>query len=134
MIKKIKLKQAGLIYILMNIFTMIVHLLVIFRFMPFTWINGGRVTTYEITRQASIISIIYFIIDIPIILVACGIIHIKWNSVLKKIFSILLWTIVAYTSLGLIMQLLGTTFEKAIMSVVCAVSIIMGIRLAIEKR
>jgi hypothetical protein len=54
MIKRIGLKQAGLIYITMSIITVIVHLLVIFRLMPYTWINGGRSATYEIVRQTSI--------------------------------------------------------------------------------
>jgi hypothetical protein len=134
MIKKIGLKQAGLIYITMSIITVIVHLLVIFRLMPYTWINGGRSATYEIARQTSINSIPYFIIVIAIALLVCGIIRVRWNSVVKKIISILLWIMVAYTCLGLIFQLLGTPFEKTVMSVVCVISIIMEIRLAIEKR
>jgi hypothetical protein len=133
MLKRITLKQAGLIYISMNIVTIIVHLSVIFGLMPYTWINGGRSATYEIARQTSINSIPYFVIGLPIILIACEIIRVRWNSIVKKTFFILLWIVVAYTCLGLIMQLLGTPFEKSVMSVVCAVSIIMGIRLAIEK-
>lgn len=134
MIKKIGLKQAGLVYITMSIITVIVHLLLIFRIMPYTWINGGRSATYEIARQTSIKSIPYFFIVIALVLLACGIIRVRWNSVVKKIISILLWIMVAYTCVGLIMQLLGTPFEKTVMSVVCAISIVMGIRLAIEKR
>ncbi len=134
MIKKIGLKQAGLIYISMSIITIIVHLLVIFQIMPYTWTNGGRSATYEIARQTSINSIPYFVIGFPIILMACGIIPVKWNSITKKVLSLWLWIGVALASLGFIMQLLGTPFEKGIMSLVCAISVITGIRLAIEKR
>ena len=134
MIKKIGLRKAGLISITMNMITIIVHLLVIFRLMPYTWINGGRSATYEIARQTSIKSIPFFILAIFIALLASGIISVKWNSVVKRGFSILLWLLVAYTCMGLIMQLLGTPFEKIVMSLVCVVTIIAGIRLAIEKR
>lgn len=133
LIRKIGLKKAGLLYISMSIITIIVHLSVIFQLMPYTWINSGRSATYEVARQTSILSIPYFVLMLLISLIACGIIRVKWNNVAKKMFSIFLWMIVAYTCLGLIMQLLGTTFEKSVMSVVCAVSVIMGIRLAIEK-
>ena len=131
MIKKIGLKQAGLIYILMNIITIMVHLMVILKLLPYTWINGGRSAAFEIARQTSIGSIPYFIIGIPIILIACGVIHIKRHNIFKKIFTVFLWLIAGYTCLGFIMQLLGTPFEKFFMSIVCAVSAIMLIRLAI---
>ncbi len=134
MIKRIGVKQAGLIYITMNIITLIVHLMVIFGIMPYTWINGGRSATYEIARQTSLNSIPYFVILTGIVLVASGIVKVKWYSVSNKIISILLWINVAYTFLGLIFQLLGTPFEKVAMSLVCIISIVMGIRLAIEKR
>ena len=134
MIKKIGLKQAGLIFITMSITTIIVHLLVILNLMPYTWINGGRSASYEIARQTSINSIPYFVIQIALVLFVSGIIPVRWNSVVKKIISILLWIMVVYTCMGLIMQLFGTPFEKIVMSLVCAISIIAGIRLAIEKR
>ncbi len=134
MIKRIGVKQAGTIYISMNILTVIVHLLVIFGIMPYTWTNGGRSATYEIARQISLNSIPYFIVLTGIIVVASGMVKVKWNSATKIIISILLWINIAYTFLGLIFQLLGTPFEKVAMSVVCIISIIMGIRLAVEKR
>ncbi len=134
MLKRIGVKQAGTIYISMNILTVIVHLLVIFGIMPYTWTNGGRSATYEIARQTSFNSIPYFVVLTGIVLVASGIVKVKWNSVTKTIISILLWINVAYTFLGLIFQFLGTPFEKVVMSLVCIISIIMGIRLATEKR
>ncbi len=134
MLKKIDLRQAGLINILMNLLAIIVHLLVIFQFMPYNWINGGRSATYEIALQTSINSIPILIIYALISLLASGIFQIKWNNITKIIISILLWIITISTSFGLILQLLGTPFEKFVMSIVCVISIITTIRLAIEKR
>ncbi len=134
MIKRIGVKQAGKIYISMNILTVIVHLLVIFGMIPYTWTNGGRSATYETARQISLNSIPYFVVLTGIVLVSSGFVKVKWNSVTKTIISILLWINVAYTFLGLIFQFLGTPFEKVVMSLVCITCIIMGIRLAIEKR
>lgn len=134
MIEKIGLKQAGLIYISMNIILIIVNLLIIFKLMPYTWINGAQPVAYEITRKTSIKNIQHFVIELPIILVACGIIRVEWNDITKKIFSILLWIFTAVNFLGLVIQLQGTLFEKCVMSVIYAVNIIMLIRLATEKR
>jgi len=118
----------------MSIVMIIIDLLVIFQIMPYSWINGGHYATYEIARKGSINGILYFVIGIPIILLASGIISVKWNNVVKKVFSIFLWIVTLYTCLGVIMQLLGTPFEKIVTSIVCAVSLIMLIRLAMEKR
>lgn len=134
MIKKIGLRQAGYIYIAMSILTIFIQLLVIFRLIPYKWINGGRIATYEATLQTSINGIIIFTVLILIALIACGVINFKWNNFTKIIFTVLLWIVVAFACFGLIAQLLGTPFEKAVMSVICAISIIAGIRLAIEKR
>ena len=102
--------------------------------MPYTWINGGRSASYEAARQASINSIPLFLIGILIALIASGIIRMRWNAVLKIIILIWLWFGVLFSSLGCIFQLLGTPFEKLVMSLVCATSVIAGIRLATEKR
>jgi len=134
LIKKIGLRQAGVIYISMSIIMIIIDLLIIFRIMPYTWINGGRNATYEIAWHGSINGILYFVIGIPIILIASGIISVKWNNVIKKGFLIFLWIIIIYTCLGVIMQFFGTPFEKIVTSIICAVNLIMLIRLAIEKR
>lgn len=133
MIEKIRLKQAGLIYVSMNILVIIVNLLVVFKLMPYAWINGAQTATYEITRHASLKSIQHCVIEFPIILVACEIIRVEWNDITKKVFSILLWVFVAVNFLSLVIQLQGTLFQKCVMSVIYAVNIIMAIRLAMEK-
>lgn len=133
MIEKIRLKQAGLIYVSMNILVVIINLLVIFKLMPYTWINGAQTATYAITRHASLKSIQHCVIEFPIILVACEIFRVEWNDTTKKVFSILLWVFVGVNFLSLVMQLQGTLFQKCVMSVIYAVNIIMAIRLAMEK-
>lgn len=134
MLNKIGLKQAGLIFILVSIITIGVHLLVIFNVMPYTWINGGRSESFEIARQTSLRSILIFVFGIPITLLACDIIRIRWTKISIVVISIWLWINFALTCFGFVEQLLGTPFEKSVMSVVCAVGAIVGIRLALEKR
>ena len=134
MIKKINLKLAGFISIAINFITIAVHLLVIFQVMPFKWINGGRSETFEIARQTSINGIIVLLAFSFIILLACGVIRCKLNKVLKIILIAWLWVYVALNCFGLVQQLLRTIFEKLVMSVLVFINVIVGIRLAIEKR
>ncbi len=130
-IRKINLKVAGYLNITALIVTIIVHALVIINLMPFTWINGGRSTNFAIGQQTSIFSIGILLVMIFVNMWACGVIKVrKYLTVLK----VLLWTLFVYSIFGLVQQLLGTTFEKLYMSILCLINIVMYFRLAIEKR
>ena len=130
-VREIDLKVAGYLNIAVIIMTIIVHLLVVFQVMPFTWINGGRSATFAIGRQTSIISIGILIVIILVNMWACKLIRVKKCIIIMKA---LLWFLFVYSIFGLVQQLLGTTFEKFIMSIVCTVNVIMYFRLAIENR
>jgi fumarate reductase subunit D len=113
------------------IVTIAVHLLVIQQIMPFTWINGGRSASFEIARQTSLISIVVLLIIIFISLWASQIIHI---SKFKNLLKVILWILFGYACLSIVMQFLGTTFEKCFTSILCILNAIVTFRLAIERR
>ncbi|AHF08422.1 hypothetical protein DESME_02330 [Desulfitobacterium metallireducens DSM 15288] len=64
--KKMNLKIAGIISVMVALITIAIHTLVILKIMPFSWINGGRSETFEIAKQTSTISIIILIFSIII--------------------------------------------------------------------
>lgn len=131
MIKKISLKTAGSICILISILTIIFHLLVIFKIMPFTWINGGMSETFEIALKTSFIGIVILLLWIPIYVVAGGWISLKK---FKWLLTTLLWVIFVFSSVSIVLQFLGTPFEKMCTSFLSIINAIMTFRLAIEKR
>jgi hypothetical protein len=129
-LKKIDLKLAAYINIAINILAITVHILVILQIIPFNWVSGGKIQSYEIQKQASILSIFILLFTIPISL---------WGSkiILKNkliiLLKILLFIFCAYSFIGFLMQILGTLFEKIGMSILCLVSGVMNLRLLIEK-
>lgn len=131
MIKKISLKTAGSTCILISILTIIFHLLVIFKIMPFTWINGGMSETFEIALKTSFIGIVILLLWIPIYVVAGGWISLKK---FKWLLTTLLWVIFVFSSVSIVLQFLGTPFEKMCTSFLSIINAIMTFRLAIEKR
>jgi hypothetical protein len=131
MIKRISLKTAGIISVVIALITIAIHTLVILKVMSFAWINGGRSETFEIAKQTSTISIMILIVIIFISLWACEIIHF---TRFKKLLSAILWIYFAYACIGIILQFLGTPFERFFTSILCIINAIAAFRLAIEKR
>lgn len=133
-LKSINIKKAGMISVCLILLTVILHLLVIYQIMPYTWINGGRSASYEIARQTSITSIWVLLIDMIITLIAGKLIPLKLNKFFAVILAVYLWLQVPYTFFGFVLQLLGTIFEKCCMSLVVIAILITKLRMAVEKR
>ncbi len=131
MIKRIGLKTAGMASVIIAVITIIIHLLVILQIMPYTWINGGRSASFEAASQASLVSIAILLIFSFIYLWAGQIIRI---TKFKRLLTVILWLMFAYACLGIVMQFLGTPFEKAVTGVLCILNALATFRLAIEKR
>lgn len=133
-LKVIDLKKAGIASAALTLLTILVHLLVIFQILPHTWINGGRVASFDIARQTSINGIWFLLFDILVSLIAGGIIPLKLKKGFAVVLAVYLWIQVPYTLFGFIIQLLGTVFEKLFMSVIVFVLFVSKLRLALEKR
>lgn len=133
-IRKFNLKKAGYISVSIGLFTIIVHILVITGVLPYFWVNGGRSESFEVAKQTSISSIIILLISIVITLIASQIIPIKFNKFWGIVVSVFLIVLLPLSFIGIIQQLLGTVFEKCVMSLVTIIGFIAAVRIAFEKR
>ena len=130
LLRKINLKFAAYINIVVALAVIIGHVLIIFQIIPFNWVSGGRLSSYELQKQVSIASIIILIITIPINLWGAKIIL---KNKLIVVLKIILYILFGYFTISFFMQLLGTLFEKIAMSILCLSNMVMYFRLAIEK-
>lgn len=124
--KKISVKQAGIIAIVVSVLMILLHVLVIAKAIPFQWINGGLIATYEASLSNSITGIVLMLLFIFVYLMAGG-----WvlKGKASKVVRTLLWGIFGFWLLSVILQLLGTPFEKAVLSILCLVNVLTTYRL-----
>lgn len=133
-IRKFDLKKAGYGGCIIGLFNIMVHMLVIFQIIPYTWVNGGRTASLVVAQEISVSSIIITVINILIALVATQIIPIKLNRIVGITLSTFLILTLPFSFIGIIQQFLGTMFEKIVMSVVTIIGFCLDIRVAFEKR
>lgn len=131
---KIRIKEAGFIFLGMMIVTIIVHLLVIMKVVPFEWVNGGRSLSYNSAMTTSISSIVILLVISAITLVSSTIIKVNLPKASKMIIKVSSWILVGYFAFTCILQFLGTNFELFFMSIVCIISFLSLLRIALEKR
>jgi hypothetical protein len=129
-LRKINLKPAAYIIIAINLLVIAGHILIILRVIPFNWVSGGLISSYEIQKQISVTSIIILLSTVPVTLWGAKII---FKNKLTVLLKILLCILCAYFFVGFFMQILGTLFERCVTSIFCIVSAIMYFRLIIEK-
>jgi len=102
----------------------LVHLLVVAQVIPYSWVNGGLSPSYEAQAIQSGVSIV--------VLGVLGMVvwGISKRTQLRTWQKRLLYALVAFWILGFVMQLLGTPFERYVMSVALFVGVISHVRLA----
>lgn len=133
-IRKLNLKKAGYCSVTIGIIGIIVHVLVIVQIMPYTWVNGGRSASFLEAKDLSVTSIIFILVNILIALIASKIIPLKLNRVFGILLSVFLIATLPLSFFGFIQQLLGTIFEKCVMSIVTLIGFLSDTRIALEKR
>lgn len=133
-IRKINIKKAGVCSVIIGILNIIVNVLVITKAMPYTWINGGRSVSFDAARQTSLSNIYIMLINIVIVLIASRIIPIKINKFWSIVLTVFLLVTLPFGLVDIILQFLGTIFEKCIMSIVAIIGFLTDIRIAVEKR
>jgi hypothetical protein len=99
--KKIDLKLAAYIIITITTLVIIGHILIILKVIPFNWVSGGLLPSYEAQKQVSIISIVILLGTIPISLWGAKIIL---KNKLIILLKILLCILCAYFFIGFFMQ------------------------------
>lgn len=126
-LRRIDMKTAIFMGICFYSLTILIHVLIISGIIPFTWVNGGRSESFATQLPISIINIIIASIGGVFTLVVYG-------NKYKRGITIICWFFVALWSFGFIQQLLGTPFEKMVVSLLLLLGVISHLRMAIEKR
>lgn len=109
------------------ILSIAVHILVIYKLLPFNWINGGRSESYEKQKQVSVSSSFILLVGLALIVLSQLIPSIRTTL----FFSILFFVLTALWTFSLVLQLLGTKFERYGMSVIVLMGILSHLSLAL---
>ncbi len=133
-IRKISIKRAGLCALIIGTVAIMVHIMVIAQIIPYTWVNGGRTTTYLEAKDISKTSILILLVNMLIVLVASKIIPVKLNKIAAILLSVFLIATLPLSLVGVIQQFLGTTFERSIMGIITIIGFLADVRIALEKR
>ncbi len=129
-LNKIDLPVAIWMSVVFYFLAITVQTLVITKVIPYNWVNGGFSESYDAQLALSINSIVLLVVMFVLTLIAGKVIKTK----LKKTITIICWIMSAYWLIGLIMQLIGTPFERFIISWTILLGLVSSLRLAIEKR
>jgi hypothetical protein len=105
----------------------IVHILIIRKIIPYHLVNGGRSKSY--TEQASISKMSIVISFLGILFLSISLIKPSISQTL--IYSIIGFLLTLYWILGFVMQLLGTKFERYLMSIIVLLGILSHLSLAL---
>ncbi len=128
--RKINMKTAVFMGMCFYSLTILLHFLIISGIIPFTWVNGGRSEALATQLPISIINTIISIIGGVFTLIVGGNILYLY----KRGITVICWFFVVLWSFGFIQQLLGTPFEKMVISLLLLLGIISNLRMAIERR
>ncbi|MGI2329323.1 hypothetical protein [Planococcus sp. YIM B11945] len=129
-LRKVKLKTAVLMGLCFYALTILIQVLIMTGMIPLTWVNGGRSESLETQLPLSIVNILISIIGVAFTIMVGRNMFRRYKSGI----TIVAWIFVALWSFGFIQQLLGTPFEKMVMSLLLLLGVISSIRMAIEKR
>ncbi len=129
-LNQISLKTAVWMSVVFYILAIAVQTLVITKIIPYNWVNGGFSESYDAQLALSINSIVLLVVMFLLTLIAGNVIKTKF----KKPLTVICWIMSIYWVIGLIMQLIGTPFERFVISWTILLGLISSLRLAIEKR
>ncbi len=124
------MKTAVLMGIFFYSLTILIHLLILSKSIPFTWVNGGRSESFAEQLPITVINIVVSIIGLVFTLIVGRIKLYKY----QRGITVICWFFVVLWSFGFIQQLFGTPFEKMVCSLVLLIGVISNLRMAIEKK
>ena len=119
--------KLGYLYYAIVIVT---HVLILLRVIPYQWVNGGRSVSYEAQTQLSFVSMAIGVVGLLYSFFTQRIKPLRYNIVFR-IFTIL---VTLYWGLGFFMQLLGTPFERFMLSLVVLFGVWIHARIALVKK
>ena len=124
------MKTAVLMGIFFYSLTILIHLLILSKSIPFTWVNGGRSESFAEQLPITVINIVVSIIGLVFTLIVGRIKLYKY----QRGITVICWSFVVLWSFAFIQQLFGTPFEKMVCSLVLLIGVISNLRMAIEKK
>lgn len=105
-----------------------IHVLVLIKVIPFTWVNGGRSNSFGEQAVQSGLSI-----GILVALALVAFRQARKAPSLSKGGRALMWCLVALWLVGLVQQLLGTTFELWVMFPIVALGLVGHLLVAMSR-
>ncbi len=132
LLKEIPLHISGIILIAMNVVTIVIHISVLTKALSFKLINGGRTASFdEAKKQSSMAIVLLLVLSVMVAFFAelTGISIIGGFRIATLVFLILFELTMLFS---LVLQLLGTKFEKCVTSIIVFINLIMGLRLILE--
>ena len=121
----IKTKALKLIISAYYLITILVHLLVLAKLVPYNWVNGGFSENYQAQAIQSIVSIMLLSLMFLFAL-----------NVLRTISTAQTWkrrlfyALTAFNVLSLVMQLMGTNFERFVLAPVVLAGLVLHLQVA----
>jgi hypothetical protein len=123
---------SGITFIILNIITIIIEILIIFKILPYNIIGGGRLKNYNSALRAAIISIIILVLEIIFIIIVQ---KYNRNGKTNLCIKIILWIIFSMLCVNIIGNILSKTlFEKLFMGIICLLQIINIIKIIIDNK
>jgi hypothetical protein len=98
---------------------LVTQILVICKIIPYQWVNGGMSVSYDVQAVQSVVSI-----AITLLLFVFVMRMVSLKGCLKVWQRRSLYVITAWWTLGLLLQLIGTPFERYVMSPVLLVGVV----------
>lgn len=121
------LELSLILAILFYVVVVFVHLLILRRVIPHTHISGGRIKSFEKQARISTSSIGIALLGLVFVLLGYFLPSIRQTLV----YVILAFLLSAFWTLSLVMQLLGTKFERYVMSMVVLLGVLSHVSLAL---
>lgn len=125
LIKKLKYNTSIALGLVFYLLTILVHSLILTNIIPLEWINGGRSLSLEAQLPLSIFNLFISLIGMIFLFYAYTHKQRKSTLIISRIFTAL-WLF------GFLQQLLGTPFEKLVISIILLIGLISHLRISLE--
>lgn len=125
-IKKLSYTTSITLGIIFYLLTILIHILILINIIPLEWINGGRSLSLQTQLPLSIFNLLISLLGIIFLIYAFFNIGKKTTIFISRIFTAL-WLF------GFLQQLLGTPFEKLVISIILLLGLISHFRVGLEK-
>lgn len=118
------LKRFGLAAILLRLITIAMHLLVICKVLPYTWVSGGQIADYNTAVTTAGASIVILLTSIAIYAVASEFFNFLLSRWMQISLLVILILNIPFDLMGVILQFLGTNFEQHVTSILATILLI----------